>query len=183
MKGEETSTNSVATIFAWSGALRKRGELDQNQELMDFADKLEKATIDTIEEGKMTKEASECIYFKSVLAFAKSPVGMRMRNAFLNGTLKREQPFVMSIPASEADPSYPADETILVQGIIDAWFTEGEKLVLVDYKTDRVKEAGELEKRYEKQLMYYQQALERTTGKKVKEKIIYSLALDEELVL
>mgnify|MGYP000778597256 FL=1 len=108
---------------------------------------------------------------------------MRMRNAFLNGTLKREQPFVMSIPASEADPSYPADETILVQGIIDAWFTEGEKLVLVDYKTDRVKEAGELEKRYEKQLMYYQQALERTTGKKVKEKIIYSLALDEELVL
>ena len=53
---EETSTNSVATIFAWSGALRKRGELDQNQELMDFADKLEKATIDTIEEGKMTKD-------------------------------------------------------------------------------------------------------------------------------
>lgn len=56
LKGEETSTNSVATIFAWSGALRKRGELDQNQELMDFADKLEKATIDTIEEGKMTKD-------------------------------------------------------------------------------------------------------------------------------
>ena len=115
-------------------------------------------TEELVAEGKMTKEAAECIYFKSVLAFAKSPVGMRMRNAFLNGTLKREQPFVMSIPASEADPSYPADETILVQGIIDAWFTEGEKLVLVDYKTDRVKEAGELEKRYEKQLMYYQQA-------------------------
>ena len=140
-------------------------------------------TEELVAEGKMTKEAAECIYFKSVLAFAKSPVGMRMRNAFLNGTLKREQPFVMSIPASEADPSYPADETILVQGIIDAWFSEGEKLVLVDYKTDRVKEAGELEKRYGKQLMYYQQALERTTGKKVKEKIIYSLALDEELVL
>ena len=51
------------------------------------------------------------------------------------------------------------------------------------YKTDRVREAGELKKRYEKQLAYYQQALERTTGKKVKEKIIYSLALDEELVL
>ncbi len=56
LKGEETSTNSVATIFAWSGALRKRGELDQNQALMDFADKLEKATIKTIEEGKMTKD-------------------------------------------------------------------------------------------------------------------------------
>ena len=56
LKGEETSTNSVATIFAWSGALRKRGELDGNTELMAFADKLEQATIDTIEAGEMTKD-------------------------------------------------------------------------------------------------------------------------------
>ena len=56
LKGEETSTNSVATIFAWTGALRKRGELDGNKDLMDFADKLEKATIDTIETGEMTKD-------------------------------------------------------------------------------------------------------------------------------
>ena len=54
LKGEETSTNSVATIFAWSGALRKRGELDGNSALVDFADKLEKATIQTIEDGVMT---------------------------------------------------------------------------------------------------------------------------------
>ena len=54
LKGEETSTNSVATIFAWSGALRKRGELDNTPELCEFADKLEKATIQTIEEGVMT---------------------------------------------------------------------------------------------------------------------------------
>lgn len=56
LKGEETSTNSMATIFAWSGALRKRGELDGNRALMDFADKLEKASIQTIESGKMTKD-------------------------------------------------------------------------------------------------------------------------------
>ena len=56
LKGEETSTNSVATIFAWTGALRKRGELDGNIELMEFADKLEQATISTIECGKMTKD-------------------------------------------------------------------------------------------------------------------------------
>ncbi len=56
LKGEETSTNSVATIFAWTGALRKRGELDQIQELCAFADKLEKATIATIEGGQMTKD-------------------------------------------------------------------------------------------------------------------------------
>ena len=56
LKGEETSTNSVATIFAWTGALRKRGELDGIKELQEFADKLEKATLQTIEEGKMTKD-------------------------------------------------------------------------------------------------------------------------------
>lgn len=58
LKGEETSTNSIATIFAWSGALRKRGELDGNRELMEFADKLEKACIKTVEDGKMTKSLS-----------------------------------------------------------------------------------------------------------------------------
>ncbi len=56
LKGEETSTNSVATIFAWTGALRKRGELDNLPELCAFADKLEKATLDTIESGRMTKD-------------------------------------------------------------------------------------------------------------------------------
>ena len=56
LKGEETSTNSVATIFAWTGALRKRGELDENQALCGFADKLEKATVDVIESGRMTKD-------------------------------------------------------------------------------------------------------------------------------
>ncbi len=56
LKGEETSTNSVATIYAWTGALRKRGELDNIPELMAFADKLEAATIKTIEDGKMTKD-------------------------------------------------------------------------------------------------------------------------------
>ncbi|NEX01072.1 isocitrate dehydrogenase (NADP) [Pseudobutyrivibrio sp. NOR37] len=56
LKGEETSTNSVATIFAWTGALRKRGELDNIPELAKFADKLEKACVKTIEDGKMTKD-------------------------------------------------------------------------------------------------------------------------------
>ena len=58
LKGEETSTNSIATIFAWTGALRKRGELDQIPELVTFADKLEQACIKTVEDGKMTKSLS-----------------------------------------------------------------------------------------------------------------------------
>ena len=56
LKGEETSTNSMATIFAWSGALKKRGELDNNKELIRYAEVLEKSSIDTIESGIMTKD-------------------------------------------------------------------------------------------------------------------------------
>ena len=66
LKGEETSTNSVATIFAWTGALRKRGELDGNAELMAFADKLEAATVKTIEDGKMTKDLALITSLKDV---------------------------------------------------------------------------------------------------------------------
>ncbi len=66
LKGEETSTNSVATIFAWTGALRKRGELDNIPELMEFADKLEQATIKTIEDGRMTKDLALITTMKDV---------------------------------------------------------------------------------------------------------------------
>lgn len=67
LAGEETSTNSVATIFAWTGALRKRGELDGNSELMEFADKLEKATLQTIESGRMTKDLALITSLKDVI--------------------------------------------------------------------------------------------------------------------
>ena len=67
LAGEETSTNPVATIFAWSGALRKRGELDQNDRLMKFADSLEQAVIDTIESGKMTKDLAMITSLENVI--------------------------------------------------------------------------------------------------------------------
>ncbi|MBE5881756.1 MAG: NADP-dependent isocitrate dehydrogenase [Lachnospiraceae bacterium] len=67
LEGEETSTNSVATIFAWTGALRKRGELDGNKELMEFANKLEKATLQTIESGRMTKDLALITSLKDVI--------------------------------------------------------------------------------------------------------------------
>ena len=66
LKGEKTSTNPVATIFAWSGALRKRGEFDSLPELMAFADKLEKATLETIESGSMTKDLVSITTLKDV---------------------------------------------------------------------------------------------------------------------
>ena len=66
LRGEETSTNSMATIFAWTGALRKRGELDNNLELVSFADKLEKASLQTIEDGVMTKDLAMLTDLKEV---------------------------------------------------------------------------------------------------------------------
>lgn len=82
LKGEETSTNSVATIFAWTGALRKRGELDNNQDLQAFADKLEKATLKTIEDGKMTKDLALITSLKDVKVLNSADFIKEIRNTF-----------------------------------------------------------------------------------------------------
>ncbi|EOS45053.1 isocitrate dehydrogenase, NADP-dependent [Lachnospiraceae bacterium MD335] len=82
LKGEETSTNSVATIFAWTGALRKRGELDKISELVEFADKLEKATIKTIEDGKMTKDLALITSLKDVTALSSGDFIKAVRATF-----------------------------------------------------------------------------------------------------
>ncbi|MGN0330545.1 MAG: NADP-dependent isocitrate dehydrogenase [Kineothrix sp.] len=80
LNGEETSTNSVATIFAWTGALRKRGELDGNKELMEFADRLEKATLATIEAGKMTKDLALITTLKDVTVLNSGDFIREIRN-------------------------------------------------------------------------------------------------------
>lgn len=80
LNGEETSTNSVATIFAWTGALRKRGELDGNKELMEFADRLEKATLGTIEAGKMTKDLALITTLKDVTVLNSGDFIREIRN-------------------------------------------------------------------------------------------------------
>ena len=82
LKGEETSTNSVATIFAWTGALRKRGELDKNKELMVFADKLDKATLQTIEQGKMTKDLALITSLKDVTVLNSQDFIKEIRKTF-----------------------------------------------------------------------------------------------------
>lgn len=82
LKGEETSTNSVATIFAWTGALRKRGELDGIRELMEFADKLEKATLATIEAGKMTKDLALITSLENVTVLNSGDFIKEIRRTF-----------------------------------------------------------------------------------------------------
>lgn len=84
LKGEETSTNSVATIFAWTGALRKRGEIDHNHELEVFADKLEKATLSTIEAGSMTKDLALITSLKNVTVLNSSEFIKAIRETLEN---------------------------------------------------------------------------------------------------
>ena len=84
LKGEETSTNSVATIFAWTGALRKRGELDNIPELVEFANKLEKAVIKTIEDGKMTKDLASITEFKNPVSLNSLDFIKAIRETFDN---------------------------------------------------------------------------------------------------
>ncbi|MCC8068123.1 MAG: NADP-dependent isocitrate dehydrogenase [Clostridiales bacterium] len=84
LKGEETSTNSVATIFAWTGALRKRGELDHLPELMQYADRMEKAVIQTIESGKMTKDLALITSLKDVTVLNSEDFIKAVRTTYEN---------------------------------------------------------------------------------------------------
>ncbi len=114
----------------------------------------------------------------------RSPLGRRMAAAQRAGTLKKEQQFVMEVPAAAVSGAYRelSGEGMLIQGVIDAWFEEDGELVLVDYKTDRVRYLGEaaadwLKDRYRVQLEHYGKALEMGTGKPVKERYLYSFDL------
>lgn len=136
-------------------------------------------------QGKITGEMKEAVRVKDIVAFTDSVLGQRMKAAWEKGKLYREQPFVMAVPASQVNEEYDSREEILIQGIIDAYFEEAEGLVLVDYKTDKVyrRNARELVEKYRVQLAYYGDALEKMTGKKVKEKYIYSVDLGKAISL
>lgn len=117
----------------------------------------------------------------SLLAFLHSNLAQRMARAAARGQLFREQPFVLGIPADTLCREFPHAETVLIQGILDAFFVEDGQIVIVDYKTDRVQRAAELTDRYHVQLEYYAQALRQITGIPVREKLIYSTRLRETI--
>ena len=158
-------------------------------ECLDYAEveseeQLEVQLKRLLESQKMTEQEAECIRIRDIKKFVDSELGQRMKKAVVKKQLYREQPFVIRRSASLLDDSWK-DETILVQGIIDAYFTEDGETVLVDYKTDRVRKGQEqkLVDLYHVQLEDYAQALERMTGMKVKEKIIYSFTLQKAILL
>ncbi len=120
---------------------------------------------------------------KKLNKFLQSVLAERMQKAAKIGKLYREQPFVLGISADRVNEKFPPEEKVLIQGIIDAFFEEEGELVLVDYKTDAIKTGEELIRRYETQVEYYKEALEKLTGKRVKETILYSFALSESVVI
>lgn len=135
------------------------------------------------EQGRLLPEYREAVSPWRLEAFLKSALAARMGRADAAGLLHKEQPFVLGIPASELGEDFPGEETVLIQGIIDVYFEEDGELVVADYKTDAVTQAEELVNRYRVQLDYYARALEQLTRKRVKEKIIYSFALQREIAL
>ena len=155
-------------------------------ELLDFTvdydvENLIAAVQQLRQEGRLTDEMTECIRPKDILRFLGCRSGKRMADVARNGKLYKEQPFVLSVDASEIYPEDCSGEKILVQGIIDVYFEEPDGLVVLDYKTDKVRTGNELKEKYHAQLDYYAQALEQLTEKPVKEKIIYSFTLGEEI--
>ena len=134
---------------------------------------------------KMSPEEAQCIRIADILAFVDSKLGQRMKTAAEQNALYREQPFVIAQKMNQIEAAWNGEETVLVQGIIDAYFIEDDEIVLVDYKTDKVSPGGEqdLIDLYHIQLEDYAAALERMLQKKVKETYIYSFTLRKMIPL
>ncbi len=122
----------------------------------------------------ITEEEARSVSVRKILKFFNSSLGRRMKKA---GNLYREVPFYMEVGSNEIygnlDPKLYRDEKILIQGIIDCYFQEGNELVLLDYKTDYVENMENIKEKYKIQIYYYARALEKMTGKRVKNKYLY----------
>ena len=176
-------------------------------ELFDFGQEHTLSSIQAMvqgfaEAGMLTKEERECIRDRDFLIFAESDLGKRMKAAFERGELHREAQFVLGLYESEIEEFKrvaeimgkeqrmeipqsvePAGDIVLIQGIIDAYFIEGNEIIIADYKTDFVREPSLLINHYYVQLELYKRAVEQITGKSVTEKILYSVTLGKEVTL
>ena len=157
-------------------------------ECMDLAgirhsDQVKERMEELVLQGKLTQTAADTVSPYDIFVFSKSSLCGRILKAQEAGTLYKEQPFVIAKPAKEVSTEYDSDKEVLIQGIIDIYFEEEDGIVLADYKTDHVKTSEELVKRYKKQLEIYGESLEQLTGKKVKERVIYSFCLGKEILV
>lgn len=144
------------------------------------------ALLGMVEKNKIKLEEYHSLDVNKIYQFTQSNIAQRMKRAKKDGKLYKERQFVMGIKANEINPLLKSEELVLVQGVIDVYFMEDGEYVLLDYKTDAVNPkngANILKKRYSVQLDYYEKALTQITGIKVKEKIIYSFGLNQEIYI
>lgn len=168
-------------------AAEKGTWVHKTMELFDFVNVRTKEQVsDCLEamrkEGRIPEETREFITDEKVYAFIASPLGKRICKAAEEGHFYKEKQFVAGVPANKILKGKDND-LVIVQGIVDAYFREGDTLVLIDYKTDKIKSGQEelLVERYDTQLRYYKDTLEQLTGLKVAETYIYSFALDKAI--
>lgn len=135
-----------------------------------------------LEEQRITQEMKDMVDPRMLGRFLESPLAARMARAQQRGELYKEQPFVMGIPASRIYEG-ASEELVLIQGIVDVYWVEDSGLVILDYKTDAVSKEQQLTERYRVQLELYGEALQKATGMKIKEKIIYSFSLQKAIEL
>ena len=144
---------------------------------------LERQLADMRQEGRLSEEYYAVVSVPKIVNFLTSKTAARMGEAARAGRLYKEQPFVLGLCANRLNGEFPQEETVLIQGIIDVFFEEDGKYVLLDYKTDAVETAEELVKRYHVQLDYYAEALKQSFGCRDTERILYSFKLEEEIWL
>ena len=160
------------TVMEWMNFTRMAEQVEAEDRLQVIREELDRIQA----AGKLAVEDRSSVREKDFMKFLESSLLKRLASAEAAGKLRREQPFVIGLPGDEADGSDP-EETVLIQGMIDAFFEEDDGIVILDYKTDRVQTAGELTDRYQAQLDYYAYAVSMTTGKEIKERLIYSFSL------
>ena len=143
--------------------------------LFDYTKGLEQLP-DILEEEELA-----LIHKEQLETFLSSDLGECFKKAYLEKRLFREKHFMRALDYQSLFPDGRAEEDVLLQGIIDAFIVEDDGIILVDYKTDRVKNEEELRERYQKQIMLYSNALEAILGKKVKRRVLYSFSLGKEV--
>ena len=156
-------------------------------ELMDL--NLPEYTVESVNEmingyvnrGLIDKAGADCINENDVIAFSKTDLFERMKQAQSRGELFREQKFLLGKKACDVNPNTDSEELVVIQGIIDVCFIENGRYYVVDYKTDKVRKMEQLYDKYSVQLDYYKEAIEQITGKKVEDEIIYSVTLGDEI--
>lgn len=152
------------------------------QRVMDRADLISQRK-EMVQNNILTDAEAVVIELNRIGQFVHSPLGRRIRQAALADLLHREAQFMIEVPACDIQPAWTANDPVIIQGVIDAYFYEAGEIVLVDYKTDDTApgQAELLREKYQMQLKIYQKALEQLTGIPVKEQYIYSFSLQKEL--